>query len=67
MYRGRPGSSSIFERSRLTAVARLQADAGQTMVEYGLSLALVSIVAISILTTLGGNLQSTFTSAAGAL
>ena len=34
-------------------VARVQAEEGQTMVEYGLILALVSVVAIAILTTLG--------------
>jgi pilus assembly protein Flp/PilA len=37
------------------------------MVEYGLILALVSVVAIAILTTLGGNITTTFTSASGAL
>jgi pilus assembly protein Flp/PilA len=45
----------------------MQADEGQTMVEYGLILALVSVVAIAILTTLGTNIQSTFTSASSAL
>jgi pilus assembly protein Flp/PilA len=45
-------------------VRRLQADEGQTMVEYGLILALVSIVAITILGTLGTNVIATFTSAA---
>jgi pilus assembly protein Flp/PilA len=48
-------------------LARIQADEGQTMVEYGLILALVSVVAIAILTTLGTNIVSTFTSASGAL
>ena len=48
-------------------IARLQADEGQTMVEYGLILALVSVVAIGILTTLGGSVITTFTSAANAL
>lgn len=40
---------------------------GQTMVEYGLILALVSVVAIAILTTMGTKVTSTFTSAANAL
>ena len=40
---------------------------GQTMVEYGLILALVSVVAITILGTLGTNVIATFTSAANAL
>jgi pilus assembly protein Flp/PilA len=48
-------------------LARLQADEGQTMVEYGLILALVSVVAIAILTTLGGSIQTTFSSASSAL
>ena len=48
-------------------LASLQAEEGQTMVEYGLILALVSVVAIAILGTLGGNVVTTFTSASGAL
>jgi pilus assembly protein Flp/PilA len=51
----------------LRAVARLQAEEGQTMVEYGLILALVSVVAITILITLGTKVTSTFSSASGAL
>jgi pilus assembly protein Flp/PilA len=51
----------------LRCLAKAQADEGQTMVEYGLILALVSVVAIAILTTLGTNIVSTFTSASGAL
>jgi pilus assembly protein Flp/PilA len=49
------------------AIARLQAEDGQTMVEYGLILALVSVVAIVILQTLGTNVQATFSSASSAL
>ena len=48
-------------------LARLQAEEGQTMVEYGLILALVSVVAITILGTLGTNVIASFTSAANAL
>jgi pilus assembly protein Flp/PilA len=51
----------------LKTVARLQAEAGQTMVEYGLILALISVVAITILIALGGNVVSTFNSASSAL
>ena len=51
----------------LRAIARLQAEEGQTMVEYGLILALVSVVAITILITLGGKVVTTFTSASTAL
>ncbi len=51
----------------LRYVARFQAEEGQTMVEYGLILALISVVAIAILGGLGGNVVSTFTSANNAL
>jgi Flp pilus assembly pilin Flp len=40
---------------------------GQTMVEYSLILALVSVVAIAILGTLGTNVIGVFTDAANAL
>jgi pilus assembly protein Flp/PilA len=43
------------------------AEDGQGMVEYALILALVSVVAIGILGTLGTNLTSVFTKASGAL
>jgi pilus assembly protein Flp/PilA len=51
----------------LRALARARGDEGQTMVEYGLILALVSVVAIAILTVLGQQVQTTFSSAASAL
>ncbi len=40
---------------------------GQTLSEYALILVLVVIVAIVILTTMGGNIVSVFTSIANAL
>ena len=40
---------------------------GQTMVEYGLIIALVSIVAIATLGLVGTNIKSVFTSIAGKL
>jgi pilus assembly protein Flp/PilA len=40
---------------------------GQTMIEYGLIVALISIVAILTLTTVGGNIQDVFNSIAGNL
>lgn len=36
-------------------------ESGQGMVEYALIIALVAIVVIGVLTTLGGTLQDTFT------
>lgn len=48
-------------------VARLQVERedGQAMVEYGLILALVSVVAIVTLTTVGSDLQTLFGNIAG--
>lgn len=38
---------------------------GQGMVEYGLILALIAVVVIGIMTTMGTNLQTLFTNVAG--
>jgi pilus assembly protein Flp/PilA len=54
----------------LNLMARLGAredESGQTMIEYGLIVALISIVAILTLTTVGGNIQDVFNSIAGKL
>jgi pilus assembly protein Flp/PilA len=40
---------------------------GQTMIEYGLIVALISIVAILTLTTVGTNIKDVFNSIAGKL
>jgi pilus assembly protein Flp/PilA len=40
---------------------------GQSLAEYGLILALIAVVAITALTTLGGNIASTLGQVAGAL
>jgi pilus assembly protein Flp/PilA len=40
---------------------------GATAIEYGLIAALISVAAIATMTTLGGNLQTTFGKAATAL
>ena len=42
-------------------------EAGQTLVEYGLILALISIVAILALSTIGGNVTAVFDSIANSL
>jgi pilus assembly protein Flp/PilA len=44
--------------------ASLRNQKGQGMVEYGLILALISVVVIGVLTTMGGNLKTMFESAA---
>ena len=41
--------------------ALLKDESGATAIEYGLIAALVSVAIIGILTTLGGNLETTFT------
>lgn len=40
----------------------LRDEAGATAIEYGLIAALIAVAAIAALTTIGGNLDSTFTS-----
>jgi pilus assembly protein Flp/PilA len=40
---------------------------GATAIEYGLIAALISVVVIGVLTTIGGNLKTDFTSVATAL
>ncbi len=48
----------------LSRIKWLYADEeGATMVEYALLLALIAVVSILIITSLGGKVQSTFTSA----
>lgn len=45
----------------------LKREEGQTMIEYGLIIALISIVAIGALTLVGVNLGTIFTDIAGEL
>jgi pilus assembly protein Flp/PilA len=40
---------------------------GATMVEYALLLALIAVVSITIVTTLGGQVAGTYTSVSGAM
>lgn len=40
---------------------------GQSLVEYGLILALIAVVAIGILGTMGGQIEAIFTKISGAL
>ena len=43
----------------------LKNEKGQGMVEYGLILALIAVVVIGVMTTMGTNLQAMFTNVAG--
>ncbi len=45
----------------------LRDDAGATMVEYGILVALIAAVCIVIITTLGGQVKSAFTGVSSAL
>ncbi|HEY2355313.1 MAG TPA: Flp family type IVb pilin [Gaiellaceae bacterium] len=47
-------------RMYLAGKALRDREEGQTMVEYALILALVSVAAVAILTTLGGTVSSVF-------
>jgi pilus assembly protein Flp/PilA len=42
-------------------------ESGATAIEYGLIAALISVVIIGAITTLGGNLTTTFNTVAGSL
>lgn len=51
-----------------TLISRFYKDeSGATAIEYGLIAALIAVGLITVLGTLGGNLQATFTSVAGSL
>jgi pilus assembly protein Flp/PilA len=45
----------------------LRDESGATAIEYGLIAALISVVIITAVTTVGTNLQTTFTKVGGAL
>ncbi|MCC6175038.1 MAG: Flp family type IVb pilin [Chloroflexi bacterium] len=57
--------SNLVSQLLTTSIARRQE--GQGMVEYALIIFLVSVVSIAILTTLGGQISSVFSSANAAL
>jgi Flp pilus assembly pilin Flp len=43
------------------SIRRKKANSGQTLVEYALILAFISVVAIAVLISLGGQIKGTFT------
>jgi pilus assembly protein Flp/PilA len=47
--------------------AMLRSEKGQGMVEYGLILALISVVVVGIMTTMGTDLKTMFTTVSGSL
>jgi len=48
-------------------IAMLRNDDGATMVEYGIMVALIAAVCIVLITTLGGNVSSAFSSVNSAI
>lgn len=56
-----------METLKLFAAKLLRDEEGQAMVEYPLIIALVSVVAIATLTTLGGKINTSLGNAAAAI
>ncbi|MCE0522985.1 MAG: Flp family type IVb pilin [Methylacidiphilales bacterium] len=52
--------TKIITRAK-SALRRMKSKKGQTLVEYALILAFISVVAISVLIALGNQVQSVFT------
>lgn len=60
--------SAAAVRNRIAeAFESLTSDEGQTMTEYGVLLALITVVVIGVLALLGGQLTTAFTSVSDAL
>jgi len=57
----------LINEALLRMVAWLHREEGQTLVEYGLIVALISVVAIIVLTATGNNIVAKFTSVVTAL
>ncbi|MCE0497109.1 MAG: Flp family type IVb pilin [Methylacidiphilales bacterium] len=52
--------NKVITRAK-AALRRMKSKKGQTLVEYALILAFISVVAIAVLIALGGQIQSVFT------
>jgi pilus assembly protein Flp/PilA len=57
----------MFSRIALSAVNFLKCEDGPTAVEYAVMLALIIVVCITAITTLGSNANGTFTSVGSAV
>jgi pilus assembly protein Flp/PilA len=57
----------FWERSMQMLKKFLRDESGATAIEYGLIAALISVVIITAVTTVGGNLKTTFNSVGTAL
>jgi pilus assembly protein Flp/PilA len=57
----------LLEVCRTWVKANLRRDEGQALVEYALILFLIAVVCIGVLTTLGGEVQSTLNAIANAM
>jgi Flp pilus assembly pilin Flp len=53
--------NNIITTSAKTALRRMKSKKGQTLVEYALILAFISVVAIAVLIALGNQIQGVFT------
>lgn len=60
-------AESLLRRVAETANVFIHEDEGATMVEYGLMVALIAIVCILAITSIGTNLNSAFTDIASSL
>lgn len=57
----------LISRLHSFFVARQDSERGATMVEYGLMLALIAVVCVGIITTIGTDLLAKFTDIANAI
>jgi pilus assembly protein Flp/PilA len=60
-------TKDIFQRVAKKAGAFLREEQGATMVEYGLMVALIAVVCITMVATIGNSLNLVFSDIAGSL
>ncbi len=59
--------NNLVTRAATISVADLRREEGQTLVEYGLIIALVAVILVTALTTLQGKLTGVFTTIGNSL